>query len=73
MCYNSKARSTRIRFEFMRFNLTENASKLFRQHERFCLLFACLHDNTENNGIVNQIMSDHLKSLTSIVVFMLEN
>ena len=36
-------------FKFMGFNLTGNASKLLRPHERFCIVFACLHDNAEND------------------------
>ena len=37
----------------MRFNLTENASKLLRAHERFCVVLACPHDNAENDGGIN--------------------
>ena len=37
----------------MPFNLTENASKLLRPSERFCVVFACPLDNAENGGSVN--------------------
>ena len=60
-------------FRFMHFHLAENSSKLLRPHERFCVVFACPHDNAENDGSVNLIMSGQSKPLISIVVFMLEN
>ena len=59
-------------FKFVRFRLTENALKLLRPHERFCIVFACPHYNAENDGRVNEIMSGQSKSLISIVLFMLE-
>ena len=56
----------------MRYNLTENASKFLRAHERFCVVLACSYDYAEDDGNVNYIMSCQSKSLISIVVFMLE-
>ena len=45
----SKAPSTRMRFQKLRFHFTENAMKVLRQHDRFHISFARPNGNDEND------------------------